>query len=120
MTRYFKVYALAALSLAIFLFPSNVLGGGSLGCELDIQKQIQLASITSYRDDGPLIASQNFVCPENHGECKTNLCKDSNGRYLCCPSDNPYLSLCNCLCYESYEAATAAEETQCPKYTICK
>lgn len=120
MAKYFKGFVLVVLSMTIFFFPSNVIGGGGLSCESDIQKPIQLASLGSYMDDNPLIASQNYVCPENHGECKTNLCKDSNGRYLCCPSDNPYLSLCNCLCYESYEAATSAEEAQCPKYTVCR
>ena len=118
MSKFRDIEVAVVLLVAIAFFSPSAAIGGGLDCDSVIQKPLQLAAITAHRDDDPTASAQNFVCPEQHGECRTNLCKDANGRYLCCPSDNPYLNHCNCLCYESFEAATA--DAQCPKYTVCK
>lgn len=104
--------------LLILLFFPVVATGDGANCGSEIQQPLRLASITVQKDDDPIMAAQNFVCPDAYMECRTSLCKDANGRYLCCPSESPYLNHCNCLCYESPEAATA--DAQCPKYTACK
>ena len=54
---------------------------------------------------------QNNGCPEGSHKCITFVCGGTTNNPVCCPRGHPYLSHCDCKCYD--------ESPDCNSYTRC-
>ena len=61
-------------------------------------------------DKNVIYVAQNDPCPNGH-TCITFVCGGTTERSVCCPRGYPYLSHCDCKCYEA--------SPDCNSYTRC-